>query len=390
MPPAETNLNVVDAVVLCLPAGETLASWHEAGRLDQQRPLIERFARCELGVAIVADAGPDVPLPNRTRAFPRTPSVGTDVTDALGVQSGARVVTRTMQLTDGGASAQIAGAARERGAEAARIARGGHIHSRFVGNRDGAESPAAIRAGEFERVLCLESDLVVGTTGKMVDDLAWRWSLPDAVCRVIPNFVDDETPVDADAPREAGTILVVGPLEPFKNTDLIVRAIGAMPRAARGSFTLEVVGDGSQRDRLESLAAELGVNTRFLGRLPHAEVLARMRACAAYVQASSYEGHPTALIEAMAAGAPVIVADTPGLGIVVDNGVSGVIVPGTPESITYALSGVLEDDGWREMLGRSAAAAAVRRYGISRVFDLECEACASALEHARTRKRQAA
>ncbi|MEQ8769126.1 MAG: glycosyltransferase family 4 protein [Phycisphaerales bacterium] len=389
MPPPETTPDA-DAVVLCLPEGETLASWHDDGRLDQQRPLIERFARCELGAAIVADAGPAVELPDRVSFVPRGETPGQDVADALHITPGARVVTRTMQLTDGGASAMIAETLRARGVEVGRIARGGHVRSRFIGLRDGAETPQAIRAGEIERDLCQHSDIVVGTTGKMVDDLAWRWALPDERCRVIPNFVDDATPADADAPREAGVVLVVGPLEPFKNTDLILRAIGAMPRAARGSFTLEIVGDGSQRAELETLAAELGVNTRFLGKLPHAAVLERMRACAAYVQASSYEGHPTALIEAMACGAPVIVADTPGLGIVVDNGVSGVIVPGTPESITYALSGVLEDDGWRAMLGRSAAAAAVRRYGIGRVFELECEACSTALEFARRAPRQAA
>lgn len=397
MPEAPANPGF-DAMVLCLPAGQSLAAWHAQGRLDQHGPFLRRAAACPLGVFLVADPGPGdaaaiETLPPNVVAIAHTPDadVGGAIANHLGTAcAGARVIIRTVQLDDEGAGETIKNTLSARGALVARIARGGHVRSRFLCREFGADAPESVRAGEVERRLCMSSDLVIGSTGKMADDLAWRWAIPDERVRVIPNFVDDEAPSGVGVERDPGAVLAVGPLESYKNIDLVVRAIGAIPRAGRGGMTLEIAGDGSQREHLAALAKELEVNAVFLGMLPHAEMLAKMRSCAAYVQASSYEGHPLALIEAMSSGAAVIVADTPGLGVVVDNGVSGVLVPGTAESFTYALSGVLEDEGWREMLGRSAEVAARRRYGIRNVFGLECEACRTALDFAAARTRQAA
>lgn len=385
-----------DACVLCLPERVSLSAWHARGRLDQQRPLLERLARGAGGLVLVgahdpADAGLADRLPANTRlvAFGPDADIGTAVADELGAIDGHRVVVRTHQLHDGGASARIAGVLRARGAVVGRIARGGNVLSRFVARELGPDSPEARRAGLVERELCLTSDLVVGTTGKMVDDLAWRWGLGAERTRVIPNFVDDSAPIGSPEERDPGRVLVVGPLRAHKNTDVIVRAIGAMPRALRGTITLEVIGDGPERQRLLGLADELGVELVHEPSLPHERVLERMRKCSAYVQASSYEQHPISVIEAMAAGAAVIVANSPGLGIVIDNGVSGVLVPGGPESITYALSGVLEDEGWREMLGRSAATAARRRFGISNIGELETDAIRTAIEFGAGKLRRA-
>ena len=375
--------SIADAHVLCLPAGVSLAAWHARGRLDQALPLLTRLATAPLGLTLLATPGdPPPPLPEGIALIETdSPEQGAQaLADRYAHRAGgANVLVRTVQLDDAGLGEAIADRLAAAGATVARMARAGHLRSRFLARQLGADHPETQRAGQTERDLCRAANIVVGTTGKMVDDLAWRWGLPDARLRVIPNFVDDEAPIGEPEHRDPGRVLVVGPLLRHKNTDVILRAIGAMPRAARGGLTLEVVGDGPERGPLEALAAELGVNADFRGTLPHPEALARMRVCAAYVQASAYEGHPLAVIEAMAAGAAVVVANTPGLGIVVDNGVSGVLVPGNAESFTYALSGVLEDDGWREMLGRSAAVAARRRFGISQVYQLDEEAQRAAL-----------
>ncbi|MEZ6317166.1 MAG: glycosyltransferase family 4 protein [Phycisphaerales bacterium] len=386
-----------DACVLCLPDRVSLTMWHRAGRLDQQRPLLERLAESPRGLVVVADHDPKdeeiaerLPANTRLVGFDPRADVGAATLDALGPGlRDLRIVVRTHQLHDGGASARIAGALRAQGAIVGRIARGGHVRSRFIARELGPDAPEARTAGQIERELCLTSDLVVGTTGKMVDDLAWRWGLSADRTRVIPNFIDDDQPIGEPDEREPGRVLIVGPLLAHKNTDMVVRAIGAMPRAARGSVSLELIGDGPEAPRLRALADELDVHMVHEPSLPHAAVLGRMRTCSAYVQASSYEQHPISLIEAMGAGAAVIVANSPGLGVVIDNGVSGVLVPGGPESFTYALSGVLEDDGWREMLGRSAAVAARRRFGITHVAALDAEAMTTAIELGAQRLRRA-
>ena len=74
-------------------------------------------------------------------------------------------------------------------------------------------------------------------------------------------------------------------------------------------------------------------------------------------QASALEGHPKTVIEAMALGAAVVVADAPGLGEVVTHGVTGLRVEAQPGPIADAI-GFLLDEPWREQMGHGAGAVA--------------------------------
>jgi len=81
----------------------------------------------------------------------------------------------------------------------------------------------------------------------------------------------------------------------------------------------------------------------------------RMSQCSLYLQASEMEGHPKTVLEAMAAGAPVVVAATPGLAQVVTHGITGLRVGGDVESFSRAIHELLADPSWREILSTGAA-----------------------------------
>lgn len=115
----------------------------------------------------------------------------------------------------------------------------------------------------------------------------------------------------AGAAGRKPTILLVQRLEPEKETALAVHAFAKSGLVGDG-WRLDVVGDGSQRGELEKLTAELGVAdaVTFLGR--KTDVAARMRRAGILHAPCSIEGLGLTVIEAMAAGVPVVAAASGG------------------------------------------------------------------------------
>ena len=134
-------------------------------------------------------------------------------------------------------------------------------------------------------------------------------------------------------PEEPFCILAVGALVPHKGHDLLLRALGRMPDETR----LVIVGDGPLRRALEKLSWEMGLATRvaFAGHVPDPEVL--FGRVDLFVHPSRSEGLGTAVIEAMAAGLPVLATDVGGLPELVIPGETGWLVRPDVEVLVDAL-----------------------------------------------------
>lgn len=166
---------------------------------------------------------------------------------------------------------------------------------------------------------------------------------PDRI-HVLRNGVDLDRfrPVDRAAARKAlglrrTTLLSVGNLVPLKGHDLAIRAVGRLPEAE-----LLIAGAGPQEAELRRLAEVERVmdRVRFLGRVPHESLREIYGAADVLVLASSREGWPNVLLEAMACGTPVVATR----------------VGGIPECVAAPEAGELVDERSAE-----AIAAAVRR-----------------------------
>jgi phosphatidylinositol alpha-1,6-mannosyltransferase len=123
--------------------------------------------------------------------------------------------------------------------------------------------------------------------------------------------------------------------EPRKNVDLVLRALASTQHDA--SFTYRIIGEGTERDRLEALAADLGLATkvRFLGSLPQDQMVEELAASDLFVLVSSilpssHEGFGIVYLEANAAGTPVLAARMGGAAEAVASGRSGYFVE-TPD-----------------------------------------------------------
>ena len=91
--------------------------------------------------------------------------------------------------------------------------------------------------------------------------------------------------------------------------------------------TLTIAGDGSQRDSLHSLAAELQLkNTTFLGQVDPNQMAGIYDAADVYLNASEIDNQPLSLLEAFACGIPIVTTDAGGIPYIVTNGVNGTLV----------------------------------------------------------------
>jgi glycosyltransferase involved in cell wall biosynthesis len=143
---------------------------------------------------------------------------------------------------------------------------------------------------------------------------ATGWGIPGSKLVVMPFGVDTGRMAAGDGRRvrekygvgDEFLLLYVGRLAGFKHVDDLIRAIAMLEGPA-----LVVVGGGPEKERLEALAKELHVveRVRFAGRVPDDELPDYYAACDAWATASRHEGFCVPIVEALAAGKPVIVPD---------------------------------------------------------------------------------
>jgi glycosyltransferase involved in cell wall biosynthesis len=148
---------------------------------------------------------------------------------------------------------------------------------------------------------------------------------------------------------------VVGSLIPRKGVDTVIKAIAEMPDST-GAY-LTVVGDGTDRQRLENLARERGVEGRvqFNGETEPDKVMDFYESTDVFVLASHSEGRPNVVMEAMAAAVPVIASEIDGVKELVTAGETGLLFrPGDVNGLVDQLLKVSKDIELRERLALKA------------------------------------
>ena len=168
--------------------------------------------------------------------------------------------------------------------------------------------------------------------------------------------------------HSAFSILYVGRLSPEKGVDVLLRAWSLFRREAADHSSLVtrhsslvIVGDGPERDALESLAGELGVSdsVRFAGSLPREEALSALSSAALLVFPSLwYETFGLTILEAASQGVPAVATNIGGRSSLVRDGVTGRLVPpGDPAALAAALRELLADPAALRRMGDAARAA---------------------------------
>jgi glycosyltransferase involved in cell wall biosynthesis len=174
-----------------------------------------------------------------------------------------------------------------------------------------------------------------------VADAAKQWSaVEEERILVISNAVEIED--FAAKPREISgkRIGFIGRLDPIKRIEDLVIALSLLP----ADYTLDIFGEGIQRSQILSEISRLGLQGRALLHGEIAGSAQALRKIDVLVLSSDAEGFGLVLIEAMAAGVPVIGTNVSGIRDVIEDGASGLLVPPrNPRALANAIEKILTD-----------------------------------------------
>lgn len=180
-------------------------------------------------------------------------------------------------------------------------------------------------------------------------------SISHAVAQAIgraSTVVHSGVPEAPEGTHRTRTVLIAQRLEAEKRTDLGIRAFAAAGLGDRG-WTLDVAGDGAERPALETLARGLGIPVTFIGF--RNDLPSRFATAGMLLAPCPVEGLGLTVLEAMAAGAPVVAANGGGHTEILDGlDPRALYTPDSPDAAAASLRSLADDGSGRARLGTAA------------------------------------
>lgn len=220
-------------------------------------------------------------------------------------------------------------------------------------------------------VASLFCDRVVGVSEATTANLQKLHSIrPGRLVRIYNGVVPlRQAAIDECPPKHGFTLVYVGRLEPIKNHGLLFRAFRTA-LSSKPDLRLWMVGDGSERQSLESLSGEFGIADQmtFWG---HQSDVAPFFSCAdAFVMSSKSEGLPLSLLQSFSLGVPAIVTDVGGMAEVVRLAKAGLIVSATnPADMAAAILKMAGDEAGRRQYSEAAINAFRSQFSLDTMVD---------------------
>ena len=215
----------------------------------------------------------------------------------------------------------------------------------------------------LSRRLAAKSTALVGVSEGVRQSLLAQ-GLPADKTLAIPNGIDLARFTEPGGEREAGLVMSAR-FARQKNHATLIDAM-ALLAARHVEARLQLAGTGPLMARIRARVVRLGLEGRvsFLGH--HADMPGLLRSRAVYVLSTHFEGMPLALVEAMAAGCACIASDVIGVRGVIEDGVTGLLVPeGDAPALAEAIARLLHDAALAARLGAAARERAMAEHGLA-------------------------
>ncbi len=349
----------------------SLRAWDRMGILDRELAIYRRLSQRGLQISLITYGGR-----SERRYQPLIPEIQI-VHNAWGLPTRlyerwfTRIHRRTLLAADSLKTNQLSGselalrAACETGKPL--VVRCGFVPSEVAAAMAGVGSREHLEAVETENRVWSGATRVVVTTERLANVVRSRRVLKADRVAVISNYVDTDQFVPNLTRSPDVDLLVVGRLSSEKNLNLLCEAIRPL------ALTLRVIGSGSEQTTLARRFRDMAGRIEWCGTVPHHRLPEYMNRARLFVLPSRVEGHPKALIEAMACGCPVLGTDVTGIRDVIAHGHNGWLCPVDAAAMRTAISTLLANPSTRKMLGENARRDALQFYSLDHVADRELQ-----------------
>jgi len=245
------------------------------------------------------------------------------------------------------------------------IARCGYMWSFNSAKEYGDVSLEVQTARDVETKVFGSADRIVVTTPKMASDIAFKF--PDVAERifVIPNYVETDRFAPIANSQRTYDVIFVGRISPEKNLGALLNAVHLL------NVKTVIIGEGGLRHKFQGQYASSKDRLSFLGNVPNSDLPLYLNNARIFILPSLYEGHPKALLEAMACGMPVIGANSPGIRDILIHGENGWLCETDTESIKNAIRHLLSNPELCKKLGDNARKYALDTVSLDRIIEME-------------------
>jgi D-inositol-3-phosphate glycosyltransferase len=233
---------------------------------------------------------------------------------------------------------------------------------------------------EGEREVLRIADKIIVATPAERAQLEFLYGADSRKLTIIPPGVDTSRfyPIPADEaksvigiPSREEMILYVGRIEPLKGVDTLIQAVAGMHESGvlqKYPHYLSIIGGepdanpaqmNQEMARLQRLCRDLGIGDMvvFLGKRSQDDLPYYYSAASVLVLPSHYESFGMVALEAMACGTPVVASQVGGLAYLIQDGLTGYVVPdGNPEILGERLTKIISNPNLRQHMGENAAA----------------------------------
>lgn len=167
--------------------------------------------------------------------------------------------------------------------------------------------------------------------------------------KLIYNYIDEELFKPLDIVKKDKSILYIGRLSHEKNLFNLVEALKDLK-----DFSLDIVGQGPEKEKLINKAKEFSINLNLLGVFPNEEIPKILNQYQIFILPSVSEGNPKVLLEAMSCGVPCIGTNVQGINNILTHKINGYLCNTNSKSIKNAILTLYNDQNLREKISKNA------------------------------------
>lgn len=165
--------------------------------------------------------------------------------------------------------------------------------------------------------------------------------------------------------RESKKIISVGRLVIQKNYNYLIKEF------SESEYTIDIVGDGPEKENLQKLATKYNTKVNFLGNIPNEDLMRIMNQYRYFISSSLFEGNSKAILEAMASGCVVFAVDIPNNSEIIKNNKTGLLYVSEKGNLLNVFNKTLSDKELSNILSKNALKSINSNFSINKMINDE-------------------